>query len=30
LEFKIPFGNHSIFSCYRVQNLLSQIMWYEV
>src|SRR5690554_2167984 len=27
LEFKIPFGNHSIFSCYRVQNLLSEIMW---
>src|SRR5690554_5466572 len=30
LEFKIPFANQSIFSCYRVQNLLSEIMWYEV
>src|SRR5690554_5746624 len=30
LEIKIPFANQSIFSCYRVQNLLSEIMWYEV
>src|SRR5690554_5454171 len=27
LEFKIPFANQSIFSCYRVQNLLSEITW---
>src|SRR5690554_2240618 len=26
----MPFANQSIFSCYRVQNLLSEIMWYEV
>src|SRR5690554_708659 len=30
LEFKIPFANQSIFSCYRVQNLLSENMWCEV
>src|SRR5690554_5433820 len=30
LEFKIPFANQSIFSCYRVQNLLSENMWREV